>query len=163
MAVPEEEISDIVQDAYVQIAQLDSVSHIRNARAYLFTVARSVVLQRVRRDRIVRIDAMTEMQALTLVDDNPDAERRVSARMELARIRSIIETLPEPCREIFQLRRIEGLSQREIAQRLEISEDRVETYSQRGLTLVLRVLAAQGIEPLFNKTPRTKRSDSRNG
>src|SRR5688500_2485204 len=48
MSVSEEEISDIVQDAYLAIARLDSVSHIRSGRNYLYQTARMVVLQKVR-------------------------------------------------------------------------------------------------------------------
>ena len=62
MGVPDSEIGDIVQDAYVALARLDSVAHIRNPRAYFFTAARHALLQRVRHDRIVRMDALTEAQ-----------------------------------------------------------------------------------------------------
>lgn len=49
----EEEINDIVQDAYVSIARLDSVAHIRSGRNYLFQSAKNLVLMRVRREHIV--------------------------------------------------------------------------------------------------------------
>ena len=52
MAVPEEEISDIVQDAYLSISRLDSIGHIRSGRAYFFTTARTALL--TRRGRNVR-------------------------------------------------------------------------------------------------------------
>jgi len=42
-----------VQDAYVSIARLDSVAHIRTGRNYLFQSAKNLVLMRVRRERIV--------------------------------------------------------------------------------------------------------------
>jgi RNA polymerase sigma-70 factor (ECF subfamily) len=161
MAVPEEEISEIVQDAYVRIAQLDQVSHIENGRAYFFTAARSVLLQRLRRDRIVRIDSMTEMEALTLSDDDPGPERRVSARMHLEHVRALIAALPEPCREIFELRRVQNVPQREIAGRLGIPEHKVEAQARRGLKLILRALSEQGIDPLFSKH-RTKEESSDN-
>jgi RNA polymerase sigma factor (sigma-70 family) len=161
MAVPEEEISEIVQDAYVKIAQLDRVSHIENGRAYFFTAARSVLLQRVRRDRIVRIEAMTEMEALTLSDDDPGPERRVSARMHLEHVRALIEALPEPCRKIFELRRIHGVPQRDIGERLGIPEHTVDAQARRGLKLILRALAEEGIEPLFRKH-RTREQGSDN-
>lgn len=164
MAVPEEEISEIVQDTYVRIAQLDRVSHIENGRAYFFTAARSILLQRIRRDRIVRIDAMTEMEALTLADDDPGPERRVSARMHLQHVRALINALPEPCREIFELRRVQGVPQRDIAERLGIPEHKVEAHSRRGLTLILRALAEQGIDPLFAKRRMKEESgDQHNG
>lgn len=144
MAVPDEEISDIVQDAYVKIAHLATVAHIHNGRGYLFATARSLLLDRIRRERIVRIDSMTEAEALTLADDDPGPERRVSARLELERVRRIIEALPERCRDIFQLRRIEGVPQREIAARLGIPEHTVEAQATRGLKLILQALACEG-------------------
>lgn len=144
MAVPEEEISDIVQDAYLKIARLDTVAHIQNSRGYFFATARTMLLDRIRRERIVRIDSMTEMEALTLADEDPGPERRVSARLELERVRRLIEALPDRCREIFQLRRIEGVSQRDIAARLGIPEHTVEAQATRGLKLILKAIAGDG-------------------
>jgi RNA polymerase sigma-70 factor (ECF subfamily) len=146
MAVPEEEISDIVQDSYLSIAKLDSVAHIRSGRAYFFTTARTVFLQRVRRDKIVRIDSLTEAEALRLYDEDPGPERQTSARLELARVKSLIDALPDRCREIFQLRRVEGGSQREIAERLGVPEHTVEAQSRRGLKLILKALAEDEVD-----------------
>jgi RNA polymerase sigma-70 factor (ECF subfamily) len=158
MAVPEEEISDIVQDAYLKISNLDSVAHIQNSRAYFFTTARTVLLDRIRRERIVRIDSMTEMEALTLADDDPGPERRVAARLELERVRLLIAALPDRCREIFELRRIQGVSQREIAERLGVPEHTVEAQAIRGLKLILKAIegADGGDNPSPNLRRRTK-------
>src|SRR3546814_11002464 len=49
MVVAGEEIDDIVQETYLNIARLKSVEHIRDGRGYLFTAARLVMLQRIRR------------------------------------------------------------------------------------------------------------------
>lgn len=143
MSVSEQEISDIIHDAYVSISQMKHVDHIRNGRAYLFRTAKSILLQQVRRQRIVRIEALTEMDALSLQDDDPSPEREVSARQELARVRTLIAGLPSPCREIFELRRIQGVPQREIAQRLGIKEHTVEAQATRGLKLLLRAIAEE--------------------
>jgi len=145
MAIPEEEISDIVQDAYLKIARLPSIDHIRNGRAYLFATARSAFLQRVRRDKIVRIESLTEVEALQLRDEDPGPERQVTARLELERVRVLIEALPDRCREIFRLRRVEGVPQREIATRLGIPEHTVEAQSRRGLKLILKALASGSV------------------
>src|SRR3546814_5508968 len=120
MVVAGEEIDDIVQETYLNIARLKSVEHIRDGRGYLFTAARMVMLQRIRRNRIVRIDHLTDAQALALEDDAPGPDRHVAARRELARVRRMIDDLPPRCREIFELRRVEGVSQREIAERLDL-------------------------------------------
>lgn len=166
MVVPEEEISDIVQDAYLKISNLDSVAHIRNGRAYFFTTARSVLLDRIRRERIVRIDSMTEMETLTLADEDPGPERRVGARMELERVRRLIADLPDRCREIFELRRIQGVPQREIAERLGVPEHTVEAQAVRGLKLILKAMAGQGGSDGQAPKPRIGRDEDereRNG
>lgn len=140
MSIPEHEIGDIVHDAYVRIAQMDSVAHIRDGRAYLFQTAKSVILQQLRRQKIIRIDAVSEIELRTLEDDEPDPERRVSARLELERVRSIIAALPDLCREIFELRRIQGVPQREIAARLGVPEHTVEAQAVRGLKLIMKAI-----------------------
>jgi RNA polymerase sigma factor (sigma-70 family) len=161
MAVPEEEIGDIVQDAYAKIANLDSVAHIRNSRAYFFATARTVLLDRIRRERIVRIDSMTEMEALTLVDEHPDPERQVSARLELERVRRLIAALPDRCREIFELRRIQGIPQREIADRLGIAEHIVEAQAVRGLKLILKAMAGEGVGEALAPQPQREKVGER--
>jgi RNA polymerase sigma-70 factor (ECF subfamily) len=65
----------------------------------------------------------------------------VASRRELGRVQQLIEELPERCRQIFTLRRIHGLSQRETAMRLGVSENVVEMQSARGLRLILRALS----------------------
>lgn len=159
MHVPPQEISDVVQEAYLRIARMDSVSHIRNGRAYLFTAARALVLERIRHERVVRIDNMTEVQALSIVDDDPDPERMVGARQELQRIRDLIDGLPARCREIFTLRRIEGMPQRQIAEKMGIPEHIVEAQSVRGLKLIIRALEEEGWDrnERPGRSPRTKK------
>jgi RNA polymerase sigma factor (sigma-70 family) len=152
-----DEIDDIVQDAYVRIAQLASVDHIRNARTYFFTAARSAMLSRIRRDRIVRIDSMAGLEALNIEDAAPGADRQMSGRQELERVRAMIDALPDRCREIFQLRRIEGVPQREIAQRLGLSEHVVEQQAVRGLKLLSAALTASDTDMV-----RRGKSDEQN-
>jgi RNA polymerase sigma-70 factor (ECF subfamily) len=158
MAVPEQEISDIVQDVYLKLSNLDSVEHIQSGRGYFFATARTMLLDRIRRERIVRIDSMTEMEALTLADDDPGPERRVSARLELERVRRLIAGLPDRCREIFELRRIQGVPQREIAERLGIPEHTVEAHAVRGLKLLLKALAGEDEGDSQTPTPRRERN-----
>jgi len=140
ISISEDEVNDIVQDAYVLIARLDSVSHIRNGKSYFFQTAKSVFIQKIRRARIVPIGQLTELDAIALSDDDPGPERRISARQELDRVRRLIAGLPDKCRVIFEMRRLQGLPQKEIAKRLGVSENVVEMQSVRGLKLILKAL-----------------------
>jgi RNA polymerase sigma-70 factor (ECF subfamily) len=135
------DVDDVIQETYCRLAGLESVAHIANGRAYFFRTARNIAIEKIRRARIVRIDCVTEIDALNVVDDEPSPERVVAGRRELGRVQQLIEGLPERCRQIFTLRRIHGLSQKEIAARLGVTENVVETQSARGLRLILRALS----------------------
>lgn len=135
------EVDDIIQEAYCLISELDSVAHIRSGKAYFLATARSVMLQRLRRERVVRIETVTDVDALRLADDEPSPEQVTGARRELERVLGLIATLPPVCRQVIELRRIHGFSQRETARRLGVSESVVENNTIRGLKVILQALA----------------------
>lgn len=163
------EIDDIVQDAYCRIAALPSVAHIDNGRAYFFRAVRNIAIERARRARVVRLDWLTEIELANVVDNEPTAERVLAGRQELKRVERIIEALPDRCREIFRLRRIQGVSQKEIAQRLNVTENVVETQATRALQLILAALATEEASPdrrtqdLYNEKRADRRGDRRRG
>jgi RNA polymerase sigma-70 factor (ECF subfamily) len=139
-----DDLEDIIQQSYCQIAGLEDVTHIRSGRAYFFTTARTFVLMRLRRARVVSIESLetvTEIDARSIVADEPSPERIAAGRRELARVRRLMEALPERCRRIFELRKIEGLLQREVAETLGVPEHTVENDVARGMKLILKALA----------------------
>lgn len=151
---PRDEVDDVIQEAYCRIASLQSVTHIQSGRSYFFQTVRNIAIERIRRARIVRIESMTELEALNVMDNEPWPERVVSARRELQHVQRLIEGLPKQCRDIFVLRRIRGLSQREIAHALGVTENVVESQSARGLKLILRALAeSSAAEPRADVDP----------
>jgi RNA polymerase sigma factor (sigma-70 family) len=138
---PEHDIDDFVQEAYCRLAALHSVSHIGHGRAYFFQTVRNIAVERMRRARVVSINYVTEIDSLNVVDNEPSPERIAASRCELRRVKLLIESLPEKCREIFKLRRMQGISQREIARLLGVTENVVEMQTTRGLRLILQALA----------------------
>jgi len=137
------DVDDILQETYCRLAALSTIDHIGEPRAYFFQAARSVALEQIRRARVVRIETVSEIEALDLALEEPSAERIVSGRRELERVRGLIAALPDRCRRIFELRKIEGVSQREIAQRLGVSENVVENEAVRGLRAILAAMTEQ--------------------
>lgn len=154
------EVDDIVQEAYCQIAELDTVSHIRSGKAYFLATARSIMLQRLRRERVVRIETMTDVDALRLTDDEPSPEQVTGARRELERVLGLIATLPPICRQVIELRRIHGFSQRETARRLGVTESVVENNTIRGLRTILKALAEDVGEDSTVKTSTRRARES---
>lgn len=134
---------DLIQEAYSRIAAADC-SGVASGRAYFFVVVRNLVLEQMRRARIVRIDAVAEVAELNIVDDGPSPEAAASGRQELAIVSRLIDGLPDRCRQIFTMRKVQGLSQSEIARTLRISENIVEKEAGKGLRLILQALSDIG-------------------
>ena len=132
-----QDVDDVIQETYAILAALADVSHVRQPRAYVYSVAQSVVLQQLRRAQVVSIEAVAEIERVAIGGEEACPERTASSRQELARIGALIESLPDKCRQAFVLRRVEGYSQREIAQRMQISENTVEKHICKGIRVLM--------------------------
>ncbi|SEJ73589.1 RNA polymerase sigma-70 factor, ECF subfamily [Sphingobium sp. AP50] len=141
-SVPHQDLDDIIQEAYFRISRLTDVGEIRSGRAYLFTTARMLLLERIRRARIVNIDAIADIEALQISTDAPSPERVTGGKRELDRVRRLIQGLPERCRKILELRKIEGLPQRQVAEEMGLPEYTVENDVAKALKLILGSMIA---------------------
>lgn len=135
-----QDADDVIQETYAILASMTDVSHVRQPRAYVYSVAQSVVLQQLRRAQVVSIEAVAEIDHVAICGDEVCPERTASSRQELARIGALIDGLPDKCREAFVLRRVEGYSQREIAQRMQISENTVEKHICKGIRVLMEAM-----------------------
>ena len=134
------EIDDVVQETYAVLSALPAVGHITSPRAYAFQTAQSLILRHLRRARIVRIDAIGDVESLTSALDEPSPEQQTAARQQWRRVCELIDALPVKCREAFVLRKVEGLSQRQIAQRMGVSESTVEKHIGRALRTLMAAM-----------------------
>ncbi|WP_292020692.1 MULTISPECIES: RNA polymerase sigma factor [unclassified Brevundimonas] len=139
------EVDDIVQETYAVLAGLERVDHIRNPRTYMFEVAKTVVYRSLRRSRVISLDALAEaVDGLQAPSDAPSPEQAAADRQELGRVAALIAALPPKCREVFTLRKIQGLSQREVAQRLGLSESTVEKHIGKALGILTAKIGRGG-------------------
>lgn len=141
------DVDDIVQECYCRLAQLRDVAHIENGRAYLFSMARNMLQQHLKSARVVHLETIADLDAARGCDEL-SPERIASARGELRRVQSALETLTERARRIFLLRRVDGMSQKDIAELLDISETVVENDASRSLRKVLHLLTEPDIVDL---------------
>ncbi|QCB56118.1 RNA polymerase sigma factor [Sphingopyxis sp. PAMC25046] len=138
------DVDDVVQESYVILAGLGSVDHIRNPRTYLFEVAKSVVLMALRRSRVVSFSTLADIEGLEISCDAPGPESIAAGRQELSRVAALIADLPPKCREVFTLRKVHELSQREVARKMGISENTVEKHMGRAIRLLSAAIAYGG-------------------
>ena len=138
------EIDDLVQYAYCRFAELASVEAIADPAAYFFEVVRRALIGAMRRARVVSMETVAEIDALNVYADEPSPERVVAARRELGEVLRLIDRLPDRCRRVFEMRKLQGLSQREIASRLGLTETVVENEVVKGLRLISQALREGG-------------------
>lgn len=133
------EIDDLRQEIYVRVYESAHNRIPPAAGPHLFAVARNLLIDRLRRARLVPIDHGADLARLNVITDEVDAERVLSGREEIRRLQEIVAILPPRCREVFRLRKVLGQSQKEVAATLGIAESTVE----KQLAKAMRVLAAQ--------------------
>jgi RNA polymerase sigma factor (sigma-70 family) len=145
------DLEDLRQEVYTQLLTAAESRIPDHPKAFLMATARNLLVDRIRREQIVPIDAVADLDALDAAFDAPGPDRSVIARDVLRKLHAALDRLPPRGREAVVLRRIEGLSRREIAQRMGISEKTVAehiTHSMRSLAdMIFGGVADLRIEP----------------
>lgn len=143
------DIDDLVQDVYVRVCEAASQQIPDPAKPFVFTVARNLLIDRLRREHVVPIETVEDLDALNIAIDAPGPDQTLIAREELRRVQAALDQLPRRAREAVILRKVEGLSWREIGQRMGIAERTVN----RHLTDAMHALA----DKLYGDPPDVRR------
>jgi RNA polymerase sigma factor (sigma-70 family) len=143
--VPGVEVDDVLQETYARLIMRDDLEGVRDPRAYAYQAAWSVLMTHVRRSKVVSIQTMAHIDQLGLPADDISPETQVADREELQRLAVAIAALPGKIQEVFRLRRVEGLPQKDVAARLGLAESTVEKHMRRGLLLLLERFSRGGI------------------
>lgn len=136
---------DVVQESFLRLWTLRAATPIRSAKAFLFTVARNIALDSLRRTRHSPVFAVPDLAALPVVEEGADAHDAASRSEEVALLAEALQSLPARCREILLLRKFQNLPQKEVAARLGISELTVQEQVYRGLRRLEKILTRRGV------------------
>ena len=134
-----DEIDDLRQEVYARVYAAACRQLPDYPKALLFTTARHLLIDLVRRSKIVSIETVMDIEALNVSRDEASIPQAITAREEIRMLEAELNRMPGRTRDIFLLRKVEGLSQRDTAKRLKISEATVERHLRTG---VLRLAAA---------------------
>jgi len=129
------EAEDITSETFIRAWVHNSAIRTETLKAYLFTIARNVYLeQRRKRKRQVTLDNVYP-------DPAPGPGKLVESRLELQRVRSVLQTCSEIDRAAFVLRVQHELPYAEIARVLELSvtASKVKVHRVRKKLLATRV------------------------
>jgi RNA polymerase sigma factor (sigma-70 family) len=136
--------ADLVQEALVRLMAVDGWAAIADPRAYVIRSIRNVATERVRRAKVVQFQQLSDIDALDMSDDAPDAFRQAAGREQVENLGKAIEQLPERCRTVFVRRRFRDELPRSIAGDLGISLSTFEKRLARAMYLLTRAIGPGG-------------------
>ena len=138
------DIEDVIQETYARFMTHPALETIRYPRQYALLIARGIIIDNVRHSRVVSITSSEDLEQLEIAEPGANAEERLEFRQEIYSVTTALSQLPRTCREVLILRRVEGLPQREVAQRLRISEKTVEKHMANGVRLLIKLFGRGG-------------------
>lgn len=133
------DIPDMRQQIYIKVLEAAEKLRPTSPRYFLFAVAKNLVADYARKNRIVPIHLLQESEPPDVLLDELSPERRAGSFQQLQRLVEAFERLPDRCREVVWMRKIEGMAQKDIAGRLKIAEGTVEAHLVRGMRLLTQL------------------------
>lgn len=129
-----EEASDLVHDAFARLLAARALDRLVRPEAFLNRILRNLLIDRSRRlaTRATHVDIDSE-PGLAVPAGQSDA---IEAEQMRQRYRQVVASLPNRMREVFVLHRVEQLSYKEIAERLEISVRTVEWHIAEAIVRI---------------------------
>lgn len=138
-----DDIQDVLQEAYLKIycALRDGRYQEHAPIALLYSTAKNVAISRLRHRQVVARSVPAVIVAEELRREPRSAEQQVTRNEQRRQLMLVVNQLPPRCRDVFVCRMIDGLSQREIAERLGIAVSTVEKHLAKGLRLCKQAMS----------------------
>jgi RNA polymerase sigma-70 factor (ECF subfamily) len=128
-----DDVHDLRQETYIRVYEAAAKSRPHAAKSFLFTTARHLMTDRIRRERVVSIESRWDLETLNVLVDELSPEQYTSAHQELRSLARAFDMLPPRCREVVWMRRVDNLSQKEVATQLGIGEAMVEKHIAKAM------------------------------
>jgi RNA polymerase sigma-70 factor (ECF subfamily) len=139
------DVDDVVQESLLRTWQARSREPIRSAKAFLFTVARRLALDGIRREKRSPVVAVGNPVVLNVIEEGAGVADRVAAGEMVELVADALVALPPRCRAVVMLYKLKCLSRSEVARQLGISEKTVDEQAARGVRRLESLLRARGV------------------
>lgn len=113
---------DLAQDVFIKLWDKRDEVHMDTVKSYLYTIANNMLLNKIRHDKVV----------INFAEKNKNQQEEHSPEFQLEEkefkkeLEDVIGRMPEKQREVFLMNRIEEMTYKEIADRLQLSVKAVE-------------------------------------
>jgi len=136
----EDEAKGVVQEAFVKLWEIrHELNPDSNHRNFLYTLVKNNCLNTLKRRQILLkhhekirwMEMHYQYESLARIGDDYLEFNELKEKIDLA-----IRNLPEHCRIVFEMSRFEDLKNREIAEKLGVSQKTVEAHLTKALKIL---------------------------
>jgi len=146
--VRSEEVDDIVQETWLKSYEAELKQEIKFEKTYMLQTARNLALNHVSKAAEKHNISVSELDEQDGVFESLKLEQQVESKQRFLNFCRATDTLSPEVKRVFLLKKVYQLSQREIADHLQISESTVEKHVAKGLHQCAIFLKQQDQEKL---------------
>lgn len=133
-----DDADDVAQETYIRMMKYEGSREIKSPSAMLYRIAVNVANDHGRATQARCAADHLEIEEVSLVSEQPSAERAVLAGQHLDLLLDVIDGLPPKCKQVFLLSRARGMTYPEIARHCGISVKMVEKQISRAVAACLK-------------------------
>ena len=127
------DVDDLIQETFSRILKIHESGPIPNPQAFLFVVSRNLAINKLKRLGLESDPEAEKLDPLVLADEMAGPFESTARQEEIDQLVTAIQSLPDRCRRVMTLKKIYGLTQKEVAAKLGISEHTVEAQIGIGM------------------------------
>ena len=129
----QQDIDDVAQETYLRAYQAEQKKDIEQPKAFLFCIARNIALTELTKKSHQITDTIVDLGDSIVILDEATVENEIEAQQRLGIYCEAVAALPKQCRRVYLLRKIHGLSHKEIAAHMDLTVSSIEKHLLKGV------------------------------
>ena len=127
------DIEDVSQEAFLKAYAVERVRSIDEPKSYLFRVAKHIAISQLRKNARQPLSYIEDFDSLDIVGSTSSTEEEMMAHQRLGLRCDAVAALTPQVRRAYLMRKVYGMSYKEISTRLAISISTVEKHLAKGV------------------------------
>jgi RNA polymerase sigma factor (sigma-70 family) len=127
------DIEDVVQEAFVRAVNAEKKTEITHIKSYIFMTVKNLSLKKLDKSEFKLADSVGDFCEEGIYIDTQTLEEQFESNQRFELFCKAIRMLPVKCQQVYILRKVYGYSQKEIAQRMNISIKTVESHLTKAI------------------------------